>query len=301
MYFYKAYGLVISSEISLPELSSFEKQPSVDLHIQKGYIDLPKTKSTNIHRRGVKANFGSISENNLFLNWPGIADFQAENGSLLTVQAHLSDPEVISLFTVSEALGLILYQRNLFLLHASAVKVGNKAYCFMGNPGAGKSTTAAAFIKAGCNLLSDDLTAITFNENGEAFIIPSYPQLKIWNTTVEGLSYKNSELKPVSEGVNKFSYQPKSDFSHALVKLEKVFFLHKARNRKYLSGLMPTEIPVQLLRNFPLPLSLIKEGIKMKEHFKQSFQIASHCELFKKKRDKNFQELENWVKIQIEN
>ncbi len=301
MYFYKAYGLVISSEIALPELSNFEEQSNVDLHIQIGNIDLPKLKSTNIHRRGVKANFGYKSENNIYLNWPEIADFQAKNGNLLTVQPHLADSEVISLFTVSEALGLILYQRKLFLLHASAVKFGNTAFCFMGNPGAGKSTTAAAFIKAGCSLLSDDLTAITFNEKGESFIIPSYPQLKIWDTAVQGLKYSSSELKPVSEGVNKFSYQPKNNFDHTFVKLEKVFFLHKARNRKYLTGLLPTEIPVQFLRNFPLPLSLIVDGNRMKEHFSQSFQIASECELLKKRRDKNFQSLEDWVKIQLEN
>mgnify|MGYP003671374327 CR=1 FL=1 len=298
MYYYKAFGLVIFSELELPELCTDKGDGQVDLTITVGKIKLPKVRKTNIQRRGVMAQFGLEGTSCLYLNWPGIAKFEAKSGNLLVVDPTHVSSDVISLFTVSEALGLILYQRGLFLLHASAVKVGKKAYCFMGNPGAGKSTTAAAFMKAGCKLLSDDLTAIGFNKEGVPFVIPAYPQLKIWENTVQGLNYESSQIKPVSEGINKYSYQPISDFDHEPVPLGAVFFLHKARNKKYLEPLIPVEIPVKLLRNFPLPISLVQEE-KLKQHFQQSFGIAAHCELFNKRRDKNFEALQVWVQSQL--
>jgi hypothetical protein len=294
MYFYKAYGLKISSEIALPELSDEKPEDFYDLSIRIGSISLPKLKKTSIHRRSVRASFGQLDNNQLIIHWDGIAAFNAIGGCELIVQSYTEDPNLLSLFTVSEALGLILFQRGMFLWHASAVKVGDSAWCFMGSPGAGKSTTAAAFIKAGCQLLSDDLTAIQFDERGKACIIPAYPQLKIWDNTVNGLLYNKSDLSPVSEGVNKFSFQPKDNFAHEAVPLEQVFFIHKAMNRPAIQQLDAAEIPVRMLKNFPLPFSLLTNE-RLKQHFMQSFQCAQSAKMWQKRRPNGFKNLENWV------
>jgi hypothetical protein len=294
MYFYKAFGLNIHSEIALPELSDGDSTANADLHIQAAKFALPSLKNTQIYRRGVKASFGQNEENQLFLYWKGIAAFRATGGNLLWVSPETDDENLISLFTVSEALGLILFQRGYFLLHASSVMVGDEAWCFMGTPGAGKSTTAAAFIKAGCKLLSDDLTAIGFDSEGVAWVIAAYPQLKIWENTVNGLVYDKTSLQPVSEGVNKFSYQPKSGFQQEPVQLKALYFLHKARNKKPLLPLSGPEIPIETLKNFPLPISLLNEE-SLKRHFLQSFQCAKSAEMWQKRRPEGFEKLEKWV------
>lgn len=293
MHFYKAYGLNIRSEIQLPELSEDNSATEYDLEILAGKIDLPKLRKTKIYRRGVRACFGQDSEKNLYLHWDQIGSFQSTEGKQLIVSPLTDDASLISLFTVSEALGLVLFQRGYFLLHASSVQVADEAWCFMGLPGAGKSSTAAAFLKAGCKLLSDDLTAITF-VNGTAFVIPAYPQLKIWDKTVNGLEYNQNELTPVSEGVNKFSFTPRSGFSHEPVRLAEVFFLHKARNRTALSSLSASEIPTETLRNFPLPMELMVDDA-LRNHFVQSFQCANTANMWRKKRPDGFSNLEKWV------
>jgi hypothetical protein len=298
MYFYKAFGLNINSEISLPELSIGTEASPIDLTIKIGSITLPKLIQTPIYRRGIRAKFGKGADDSLVLHWQDVADFESFNGDTLIVAPQTEDPNLLSLFTVSEALGLVLYQRGYFLLHASAVKVGDEAWCFMGNPGAGKSTTAAAFIKAGCPLLSDDLTAITFNKAGIPYIVPAYPQLKIWDNTVNGLQYDKNDLQPVSEGVNKFSYQPSKDFHHQPVRLNAVYFIHKAKNKTVLKALAPGEIPIEMLRNFPLPVELLKDEA-IKEHFTQSFRCAVHSKIWKKRRPDGFANLEKWVEESI--
>jgi hypothetical protein len=294
MPFYKAYGLTISSEIELPELTPAKKTAEIDLEIIKGEVILPKLKKAPIHRRGIRALFGQDEDGNLILHWEGVADFKAVEGEKLIVSAHTNDKNLLSLFVVSEALAMILFQKGYFLLHASAVKIGHEAWCFMGNPGAGKSTTAAAFIKAGCTLLSDDLTAIKFDDNGKAYIIPGYPQLKIWDNTVNGLSYDRSVLEPVSEGVNKFSYKPEGEFSQEAVPVSDIFFLHKANNRPALQALKPSEIPIETLKNFPLPIAFLKKKL-MESHFTQSFLCAKSSGMWRKRRPAGFSKLEKWV------
>jgi hypothetical protein len=295
MYFYKSYGLKISSEIKLPELSVDEPAEKLDLIIKSGKVNLPKLNKTSIYRRGIRALFGQKEDGNLFLHWDGVASYEARNGNELVTEALTDDNNLLSLFTVSEALGLILFQRGYFLLHASSVQVGDEAWCFMGSPGAGKSTTAAAFIKAGCKLLSDDLTAIQFDGDDNAFILPAYPQLKIWDKTVNGLEYDKSELSPVSEGVNKFSYQPKGFFSHEPVPLRKILFMHKAKNRAAMKQLGGGEIPVEMLKNFPLPIQLLVDA-SLQQHFLQSFRCAQSAGIFKKRRPEGFDNLAKWVR-----
>lgn len=294
MYFYKAFGLNIHSEIILPELSDGDRTVNADLNIRAATFALPSLKNTQIYRRGVKASFGQNEGKELFLYWKSIAAFKATDGNLLLVSPETEDDNLISLFTVSEALGLILFQRGYFLLHASSVMIGDEAWCFMGTPGAGKSTTAAAFIKAGCKLLSDDLTAISFDREGVAWVVPAYPQLKIWDNTVNGLVYDKASLQPVSEGVNKFSYQPKSGFQQEPVRLKEVYFLHKARNKKPLSALSGPEIPIETLKNFPLPIGLLNDE-SLKKHFLQSFQCAKSADMWRKRRPEGFAKLEKWV------
>lgn len=295
MYYYTAFGLNIHSEILLPELAEGDRNATAAIiHIQEGTLELPRLKKTQIYRRGIRASFGKDEDDALYLDWAGIASFKAIQGHTLIVESHTAEPDLISLFTVSEALGLVLFQKGYFLLHASSVAVGDEAWCFMGTPGAGKSSTAAAFMKAGCRLLSDDLTAITFDEDGLPVVIPAYPQLKIWDRTVAGLGYNEDDLEPVSEGVNKYSYKPKSGFLHKSVPLKKAFFLHKARNKHAWQYLNATEIPTELLRNFPLPIDLL-DADKLKAHFMQSFRCAKSAEMIRKRRPEGFSNLENWV------
>lgn len=297
MHFYKAYGLHIHSEVELPELES-DIQSEPDLKISLGQVHLPDLQETKIFRRGIKAKFGQAGSSRLFLQWAKVADFEAIDGHSLVINSFTNDRELLSLFTVSEALGLILFQRGYFLLHASSVNVGDEAWCFMGDPGAGKSTSAAAFVKAGCPLLSDDLTAIFF-KNNVAFVLPAYPQLKIWENTATGLDYADEHLRPLSEGLNKFSHIPDDLFCHEPVKLAHIFFLTDPSETPVLERLPPSEAPTELLRHFPLAVHMLTPDV-IKNHFMQSLKCYQAASLWKKSRDQNFEQLEKWVKTSVD-
>ena len=124
---------------------------------------LPKLSPTRIWRKETKAYFGGTFDD-AFLHWPDIADFRAEGGHTLHISPKIKDEGTLKLFTDAEATGLIYLQQGYFLLHASCILINNKAYIFVGTPGAGKSTTVAAFVKAGNAPLADDMTVITFQD-----------------------------------------------------------------------------------------------------------------------------------------
>jgi hypothetical protein len=62
-------------------------------------------------------------------------------------------------------LGFLLHLRGTPCLHGSAVAVDGRAVAFLGHSGAGKSTTAAAFVRAGYPALTDDVLALDEQES----------------------------------------------------------------------------------------------------------------------------------------
>jgi hypothetical protein len=64
----------------------------------------------------------------------------------------------------AQALPLAATIRGLEVFHASGVVLDGRALLFSGPPGAGKSSLAAALVRAGGQLLSDDAVALTLSE-----------------------------------------------------------------------------------------------------------------------------------------
>jgi hypothetical protein len=85
------------------------------------------------------------------------------------------------------ALGLLLHQRGLLVLHASAVVLGDGVVAFLGRSGHGKSTTAASLHARGCGVIADDVVAVDLTAPQEPVVRPGYPQLKLWPDAVTAL------------------------------------------------------------------------------------------------------------------
>lgn len=89
-------------------------------------------------------------------------------------------------YLVGPVMGFVLRLRGLTCLHASAIEVAGHAIALLGLPGAGKSTTAAAFAHSGFPVLSDDVVAL--QESGDRFLVPpGYPRVNLWPDSVRAL------------------------------------------------------------------------------------------------------------------
>lgn len=95
--------------------------------------------------------------------------------------------DVITAFLLGRIFAFVLHLRGHLCLHASAVAVDGRAILFAGNPGAGKSSTAAAFTQRGHPLLSDDVSAIRREPDGRMVVVPAVPRACLLPDAIEFL------------------------------------------------------------------------------------------------------------------
>jgi hypothetical protein len=82
-------------------------------------------------------------------------------------------------YLLGPVIGFVLRLHEMTCLHASAVVVCGHAVALVGFPGAGKSTTAAAFARGGFSVIADDVVALA--EDGENFLVqPGYRRVNLW-------------------------------------------------------------------------------------------------------------------------
>lgn len=82
---------------------------------------------------------------------------------------------------------VVLQQRGLTPLHASANATDDGALLFLGPSGVGKSTLAATLATRGMPLLCDDLTAVGTASNGRVAAWPAFPGVRLWGEAVARL------------------------------------------------------------------------------------------------------------------
>ena len=89
--------------------------------------------------------------------------------------------EDLTAYLYGPVLGVVLRAWGRLAMHASCVRVGEGAVLLAGPPGAGKSTTAAALAARGLTVVSDDLTALAMDGDGDTpHAWPAFDHLRLW-------------------------------------------------------------------------------------------------------------------------
>ncbi|QNF26180.1 aldolase [Metabacillus elymi] len=220
---YQLFDLIIKSDMGLPELNEvgvFTHGKMDEIHIKVTDLSNLWAQVADFERRYI------VKDNFVMFQVTNTAIFCIENGKNILVSPMIGvDENKIRLYILGSCMGILLMQRMFLPLHGSVINVNGKAYAFIGDSGAGKSTIASAFISKGYDLLTDDLIAVSFSENNEVIVKPSYPQQKLWQNSIDHFGMEVSKYTPLFERENKYAIPVTNNFYHKPLILSGVFEL----------------------------------------------------------------------------
>jgi hypothetical protein len=208
VYNYRTYDLRIRSSLSLPELTP-QAGADPDVVIRLG----PVARAVCPER--VDEHCFAFSEKEFYLSWDRIGRFLIRNGDEIIVDPLPGiDGRSIRLPLLGTVLALLLHQRGVFTLHASAVDICGGAVAFLGNKGWGKSTLAAALYGRGHAFVADDIVALTLRGSEPPSVAPGFPQFKLYPDAVaHSLGDNPDDLAPLVAGYEKRARRVTERFS----------------------------------------------------------------------------------------
>ena len=196
MYTYTAYGLGIHSTLPLPELKVSKTEADVVIRQEKLQLQPSQTEETN-------PSCWAIGKD-IYIFWQGLGKCLMRNGEKIIIDpASEIEPRILRLFLLGGALPIVLSQRGLLVLHASAVEIDGQAVAFLGAKGSGKSTMAAILHRRGHNFITDDTLAVQISQHQQPLVFPSFGRFKLWCDSVTALGQKPELLPTISSVVDK--------------------------------------------------------------------------------------------------
>lgn len=194
---YRAFGFDIHSELEIPEFLAGDGPPDFEIFLD----NTPDT----LENPTFSALRFQTSANEFLLTVDGVARYYVQNGKKISIERlnNASDNSV-RLFLLGSAFGALFIQRDLLPMHASSVCVDGKAVLFTGRSGIGKSTMAAALRKKGYKTISDDITLVSIDHEGNARAVAGYPQIKLWEDTIAELGDTHDSLERVRDDISKY-------------------------------------------------------------------------------------------------
>lgn len=219
---YEIYGLVIESELGLPELRSREvtSAPTPDVQILYGRIS-----PALIAAAGDR--FLHAENDEILLTVPQVARYCVTRGHRVLVEPEAEvDASLVRLFLLGSVIGLVCQQRGLLALHASAVAINDEAVAFVGQQGQGKSTLAAhCLAHSPARLVADDILVVSFDNGGRPWVHPGMPAVKLWRDALQALGRGAEGLRPDWIRADKFILPIVDQLAQAPTRLNCVYVL----------------------------------------------------------------------------
>lgn len=223
MNYYFAYGLSIATEIDFPELFAIAPTDTPQVSVRIGKIPIQFVKKV----QDSKTNL-FISPDEYYLRIDDTAAYYAINGNEVIIEPTTdADLKSVRLFFLSNTMAAILYQREYIPMHASAIYVDGGIALFLGDSGAGKSTTVASLQTKGHRIFSDDI-CVPIQEQGVLKAFAAYPMMKLWKDTFSKIDIgeynEEDRIRPQIEKYSKFFNE---SFDTRALPIKKIFILEK--------------------------------------------------------------------------
>jgi hypothetical protein len=204
-YEYRLWGQVLVSDLDLG-LSDTSSDRG-----RSGHIRIQRIPRTHLHELSRTESLecpnedGSIwltisRSNSLYvLDFPGVCSIQIDSNVPLIEYAPepgVGTSTIVHLLLDHALPRLVSLLNGYFVLHASAWVIQNDAIVLLGESGAGKSTLASWFGTQGFPIVTDDCLVLHWDpHDGEWMALPSYPSVRLWPDSIDGIGINPSGLR----------------------------------------------------------------------------------------------------------
>jgi hypothetical protein len=202
IYFYRAYGLALSSDTVVPTLREERSGPKVpDLAMSFGTRPNWVQDALRLPRQIGRPRPGGDEGHDspfTFTTFGAGEFFELAYGDgtrfivdglgrrLWGTWPSPLTPEDAATYLLGPVMGFVFRRRSVLALHGSSVCVSGNAVMLCGSSESGKSTTAAALALRGIPVLTDDISPVR-EDKGSLYIEPGYPRVCLWPEAVGSL------------------------------------------------------------------------------------------------------------------
>lgn len=278
MYRYIAYGFIVESDLKFAELET--ANGIVDVIIQQKNIETPDAWLEN---RGVRT---LVSSTSIIVGISDIVNFEIVDGKYIYYQPKLKFHEgKARLYMLGIAFSAIIHQRGLLPLHASALEKNGKAILICGESGAGKSTTAAALLKHGFTLLSDDISLVRINDQ-KMEVVAGFPHMKLWPESVELLDMDMGDMSEFAPDIVKKGLRLQHSSQHESVEIIALCYLSVKEGVVQTSVVQGVD-KVKLLIDNTFRLRFVNDTGQHQAYFNTTSKLASSVNMLSISRPAN--------------
>ncbi|HUF87240.1 MAG TPA: hypothetical protein VMM59_07655 [Thermohalobaculum sp.] len=210
-HWYRAYGLLLRSEIELPEFLAARPGAGGSNRAHDLDIRLSDHATAQWAASGAGESdahrFFAAPAGGFVMRVPGVVDFWVREGRAIALGLMPgADLVSVRLFLLGSALGMALHQRGLPVLHGATVLHGRGATIFVGESGQGKSTLAASLGRSGHAILGDDTMPLWRAPRGGFEVWPGSRMFKLWADTIDVLGETAEGLDSVGSRLDKYFF-----------------------------------------------------------------------------------------------
>ena len=285
---YTAYGLGIDSCIVLPELIAGANKIDLTIRCDR-IVDKPIEANKEFYYWRSDCETG--------LHWQELGTFLIREGKEIVIDPipRVNERDLHPAL-LGACMAVALHQKGYLILHASAVKLKDRAIAFIGNKGWGKSTIASAFIDRGYEFITDDVLAVDLSRD-RPLVYPSFPQLKLCPDTILAMGQNPETLPRIMSKINKRQYKSSQNFDPNPVTLQSIFLLNKAAELKISQIAAKDSILPLLAHSYGARFGKDLLHLGEAEHFLQCSKLANQAGIYSLQRPSNISLLADTVDL----